>query len=575
LHILILIALLFLSGTLEGLGVSAIIPLFSFINKERGGASDLVSKTIEKSFLFLGIPYSQNSILIIMVSSFIVGAVILFFANYFTSYITAVYERKTREKLLILTLRAGWPHLLKQKLGYLNQILTLCVGNSSGLLFYISSTILVIVNIIIYSLVAINISFVATLIALTFGMGVFLVFKPLMYKGKIIGEKVADLYKQLAHYINETILGIRTIKSSAVEVRVIDRGKEHFGKMQKLNLKDAFFRNIINVSIRPLGLILVIVLFIFSSKFSVLNYASFGVIVYAIYKLFSYIQLLQTKIYGLSSLAPYLSDILQYKKELLENLESCGGVKFFEFKKCLEFRNVSFSYNSDREVLMGLNFSVNKGEMVGLIGPSGSGKTTISDLLLRLLVPQGGEILIDGENASNINIKEWRNNIGYVSQDIFLMNDTVYNNIKFYDDSIGNKEAEEAAKMANIYDFIESCPNKFETIIGERGILLSAGERQRIVIARVLAKKPKFLILDEATSALDNESEVQIQKVIEGLRGKITVLAIAHRLSTIINCDRLLVLGEGKIIEQGKPQELLENKGGYFHKVYNIRSESN
>jgi len=152
-----------------------------------------------------------------------------------------------------------------------------------------------------------------------------------------------------------------------------------------------------------------------------------------------------------------------------------------------------------------------------------------------------------------------------------LQNDTISNNIKFYNDDISEQDIIEGAKMANIYDFINNLPNKFQTIIGERGVLLSGGQRQRIIIARILARKPKLLILDEATSALDNESEIQVQKVIENLKGKITALVIAHRLSTIINSDRLLVIDKGKIVEQGKPQELLRDKETYFYKVYNIR----
>jgi len=188
-----------------------------------------------------------------------------------------------------------------------------------------------------------------------------------------------------------------------------------------------------------------------------------------------------------------------------------------------------------------------------------------------LFYPSKGEILLDNVNISGISLSEWRKKIGYVSQDIFLKNDTIANNIKFYN-NITNKDVEEVAKMANIYDFIQKCPQKFNTMIGERGIMLSAGQRQRVIIARVLARKPEFLVLDEATSALDNESELKIQKVIENLKKKVTVLVIAHRLSTIINSDKLYILEKGKIIEEGSPKELLKDKESYFTKVYNLRT---
>ena len=209
--------------------------------------------------------------------------------------------------------------------------------------------------------------------------------------------------------------------------------------------------------------------------------------------------------------------------------------------------------------------------MVGLIGPSGAGKTTIVDLLLRLFVPSSGKILIDGESVDTVTLSEWRKHIGYVSQDMFLMNDTIENNIRFYNQNLTQQEIIEAARLANIDQFIDSLPNKFSTIIGERGTLLSGGERQRVILARVLARRPDILILDEATSALDNESEALIQKAIETLHGKITVLVIAHRLSTIKAVDKLIALENGRIREQGRPASLLKDKESYFFKVYNVR----
>jgi ABC-type multidrug transport system fused ATPase/permease subunit len=209
--------------------------------------------------------------------------------------------------------------------------------------------------------------------------------------------------------------------------------------------------------------------------------------------------------------------------------------------------------------------------MVGIIGPSGAGKTTLVDLILRLFRPVQGRIFVDGRDVSEVNLEEWRTVIGYVSQDMFLLNDSIENNIRFYNHRLSMAAIEKAAKMANIYDFIVSCPGKFDSVIGDRGIMLSAGQRQRIIIARVLARQPKFLILDEATSALDNEAEKEIQTVIENLKGKITVLVIAHRLSTVINADRLMVLDDGRVIEDGPPAKLLGDKNSYFSRLYELR----
>jgi ATP-binding cassette subfamily C protein len=160
--------------------------------------------------------------------------------------------------------------------------------------------------------------------------------------------------------------------------------------------------------------------------------------------------------------------------------------------------------------------------------------------------------------------------VAYVSQDLFLLHDTILSNIRFYDDSITDEGVWEAARLAHVEEFIRKSPDGLDTLVGDRGIRLSAGERQRIVIARALARKPQLLILDEATSALDNESEAHIKKVIEELKGKVTIVAIAHRLSTIMGSDTLVVLFDGKLVEQGSPKALLADANSYFYKVYTI-----
>jgi len=271
---------------------------------------------------------------------------------------------------------------------------------------------------------------------------------------------------------------------------------------------------------------------------------------------------------------PYLQVVMDYRQLTTENEEIFPEAPSFKFEEKITLDKLKFSYNDKKKIINGLNLTIKKGEMVGLIGSSGAGKTTIADLLLRLFYPDSGSILIDGKDINQINIKSWRKNVGYVSQDIFMLNDTIKNNIKFYDDSVTKNDIIKATKMANIYSFIESLPRKLETVVGERGIKLSAGQRQRIALARVLAKDPHILILDEATSSLDNKSEALIQKSIENLKGKITVLAIAHRLSTLLNSDKIFVLEKGRIQEEGSPQQLLKNADSHFYKMYNIRKVS-
>jgi len=571
-QIIALTALGFLSSLLEGIGINVAIPIFSFISGTSNQANDIISKIIKESFNFFHIDYSLKYLFIFVCFLVIFRVFVILISNYIKIVISASYQEKTRGELFKLTAEADWRYLLKQKLGHLETFLTTNVNYASSLLQNISDSLMMMASLIIFLLVAVNISWPVTLITLALGGLIFFIFKPFLYKIRSLARENEKINRQTAHLVNEDILGMKTIKAMSAGSKIIEKAKEYFRLKKELLVKTSFFSIIAGVLIQPIGLIFVFVIFAISFKTNAFNFAALIAIIYLIQRIFVYLQQLQSTIYAMTISASYVDRMLEYKDELIKNKEIDAGADNFKFDDSLEFKNVSFSYDSSKQILNNTSFVIKKGEMVGLIGPSGSGKTTIVDMILRLFDPDKGKISLDGKDINKININGWRRNIGYVSQDIFLKNDTIANNIKFYDDSISNKEMIEAAKMANIYDFIQSRPNKFETVIGERGSLLSVGQRQRIVIARILARKPQLLILDEATSALDNESEIQIQEVIENLKNKVTVLLIAHRLSTVTNCAKLLVLRNGKIKEQGSPEELLKNKRSYFYKVSNIRN---
>jgi len=383
---------------------------------------------------------------------------------------------------------------------------------------------------------------------------------------------MSDSNKEIAHYVNENIMGIKTVKGMSVENKVLLKGQDYFNKLKKISIKILLLQAISYSLIQPVSIIFICLIFAFFYKSPDFNFASLAAIIYLIERIFVYFQQLQSNLNTINEFVPYLNSVLSYEQKAVANKEINKGSAPFLFNKNLEFKNINFYYEHHKKILSNINFGVKKGEMIGIIGPSGVGKTTLIDLILRLFNPKDGQILLDGKNINSISLDDWRKNIGYVSQDIFLINDTIANNIKFYDNSISDQEVEQAAKMASIYNFIQGYPDKFDTIIGERGILLSAGQRQRVVIARILVKNPQLLIFDEATSALDVESEKEIQEVINHLKGYMTVLVIAHRLSTITDADRLIVLSGGKIIEQGRPKALLKNKNSYFFKIYNLRN---
>ncbi|MAV90946.1 MAG: ABC transporter [Bdellovibrionaceae bacterium] len=237
--------------------------------------------------------------------------------------------------------------------------------------------------------------------------------------------------------------------------------------------------------------------------------------------------------------------------------------KFPEDWKEIEFKNVSFSYEN-KKVLNGVNLTISRGEKVALVGTSGAGKSTMINLLPRFFDPTDGEIRIGGVPLNHLKVNELRSHVALVTQDVFLFSDSVSRNIQSGDFSKDDSSVESAAKLANAHDFISKNEQGYEARVGDRGSLFSGGEKQRISIARAIFKDAPILILDEATSALDSQSEVEVQRGLDQLMKGRTALIIAHRLSTIRDCDRIVVMDKGQIVEMGTHQELMDKKGGYF-----------
>lgn len=566
-----LVILGLLSGLFEAIGVNTLIPLFSIIAGQ-GHVDDTITRFILNGFEYFDIDFRIRYLLIFMLILFTLKAISTFFAMLIRARIMSDYEYKERTSLFTQFVSADWKYLSQQKVGHLENVLMNDVRWSAILLREVSQGLAGIATLTVYVFAAISISKEATLLTLFVGGILFFVFRPLFVRVRYAARKTSEKNKGVAHFVNEHILGLKAVKSAPHSISpIVKIGNDYFKKLKELRIRLLVMKGLSSIFIEPIALMFIVVLFAVTYTTNSFDIASFVVVIYLIQRIFTYVNQLQSNISRGSEAIPYLEHVLRYKEETSAYRENVKQKKEFAFTQSLTFKDVSFKYGEDSEVLKNISFDVQKGEMFGIVGPSGGGKTTIVDLVLRLHAPTSGPILLDGEDVSHINLFSWRKHIGYVSQDTFLLNDTVENNIRFYDDTLSQDEIVQAAEEAQIHEFIMSLPEGYQTPIGERGTRLSGGQRQRVLIARALVQKPDILILDEATSALDTESEQRIQEVIERLKGKTTILVIAHRLSTVRSCNRLLVLEDGRIAEIGDPSDLLKDKESKFFKAYNIQ----
>jgi len=396
--------------------------------------------------------------------------------------------------------------------------------------------------------------------------------------GKIIGPKYMRLWRRSASIstvLANSIPGVRVIKAFTNEKETISKFQRYCDEWYKEDKKLAVPSSVFPSLITFLVTCGSIVVWFLGGQMVITGNSdiSLGLLVSFV----SYATMFYTPINFFANMSDSYQNTLASAEKILEIVDAEPENDFGKgnmperIKGKIEFKNVNFAFDRSKKVLSNINLTIEPGDIVGIVGTTGSGKSTLINLLMRYYDDYDGEILIDGENIKNVDMKYYRDSIGYVQQEPLMFRDTIFNNIAFGSGRVHVEQVIHAAEVANAHGFISKLPDAYDTMLGERGVGLSGGERQRVSIARAVLKNPSILIFDEATAAVDSETEHLIQGAIERLISGRTTLMIAHRLSTLRKANKIVVVDKGEIIECGTPEELLAMKGKYY-KLVEIQS---
>ena len=554
------VALLVGVAVMDALSVVSLIPAIEYLSK--AAEVSRFSFLLNGYFDAFGIP--KNLVTYFTLSAFVIvgKSVLRYFAKSLLIKIQMDFELKLSFEGVNALLRADSRCVEEMERGHIINLLTLEVQKVGECLFYIYDYFALALKFLFYFsvLLAFSVPLVFTILVTSV-----LTMVPSMLLGRAIfraSEQRLQNSSSVLDYLGQLTNGVFEIKAYSAEsfFSQIYRGKQRTFKT--IHGRMLLLQDLTGVVLEPFGIVQIIIIVYLALDYFGLSFPETLVVLFTLRNVLPLFgQMMSYKQVIISSL-PSFTSVQGIVQDLLAHSENHAGPALPGFKTSLSLKNVGFSYQKG-QILHDINLEVPKGSSVALVGVSGSGKSTLLKILLGVLRPQSGTVQADGTSIFDVSIDSWRTHIGFVPQEPILLRDTLRQNIAIGQTQIDDIRLNHAVAQANLTDLVKTLPQGLDTVLGEKGMGLSTGQKQRVSIARMLYKNPEIVLLDEATSALDAESEAYIKNTIEGLKHEKTFVIIAHRLSTIKFCDQIHVMEAGRIIESGSYDQLMSLQGKF------------
>lgn len=559
-------------GLTEGIGLLLLIPLLQLIGLNvQQGALGQIAGFISSFFIYIGLKPTLTAVLVIYVFIIALNAFFYRLQAMKTSEIQYKFSAHLRKQLFAAITNSNWLFFTQKRSSDFAHALTYEIERINNGTSQFLSLIGSIIILLVYIIFAFKISGIITIIIFLIGIILLLLLKKRAKSSNVIGEKLSKSSKNMYSSTIRQMDGMKTIKSFNMEENNIELFKKVTDNVA-MRYIDAIKSYADVKFLFDIGsvIILSIMVFILIEIMSIPT-AELLILLFLFVRMIPRFSIIQRSYQNFINILPSFTTFMNLKKSCNDAVELKPKTDKIHLNDEIMLKNVSFAYNNSIFSIQDLNIKIKARKTTAIVGPSGAGKSTIIDMIMGFIKPVSGQVLIDKIPVSSENLHSWRDKIGYVAQDTFLFNDTIHNNLLLANPDSTEEDIIEALKLASAQEFTFKLPQGIDTEVGDRGVLLSGGEKQRLALARALLRKPSILILDEATSNLDSENEMKILDSIEKLHGDITILIIAHRLSTIQNADVIYLIESGSLVESGTWNELISLKSK-FRAIYDYQS---